>query len=136
MRRPPGAGLPGPAALGVLVALSLAHPPSAGARREYPTRLLVYAQEISLSPSRAVLPAGPVTVELWNRGMDPHDLRARRLSPAGKPIGFTRAVATTLPGRVSTGRWTLPAGRYELYCSMPGHLQAGMHVQITVRRPA
>jgi uncharacterized cupredoxin-like copper-binding protein len=99
----------------------------------YPARLLVYAQEWSLSPSRASLPAGRVVVQLWNRGMDPHDLRARRLV-AGQMVGHTYAVHLTRPGRVSTATWTLAPGRYQLYCSLPGHMKAGMRVQITVRR--
>jgi uncharacterized cupredoxin-like copper-binding protein len=107
---------------------------STGAHR-YPARLLVYAQEWSLSPSRASLTAGPVVVQLWNRGMDPHDLRARRLVD-GHMTGRTWAVAVTLPGRVRTAHWTLPAGRYQLYCSLPGHMMAGMRVQIVVRAPA
>ena len=102
-------------------------------RQVYPARLLVYAQEWSLSPSRATLPAGRVVVQLWNRGMDAHDLRARRLA-GGRMVGHTFAVHRTLPGRVSTATWTLPPGRYQLYCSMSGHMKAGMRVQITVRR--
>jgi plastocyanin len=105
------------------------------AHRVYPARLLVYAQEWSLSPSRATLPAGRVVVQLWNRGMDPHDLRARRLV-GGRMVGHTFAVHLTLPGRVSTATWRLGPGRYQLYCSLPGHMKAGMRVQITVRRRA
>jgi uncharacterized cupredoxin-like copper-binding protein len=67
--------------------------------------------------------------------MDPHDLRARRLV-GGRMVGHTFAVHITLPGRVSTATWTLRPGRYQLYCSLPGHMKAGMHVQITVRRRA
>lgn len=103
--------------------------------RTYPARLLVYAQEWSLSPSRATLPAGRVVVQLWNRGMDSHDLRARRLVN-GQMVGHTFAVHLTRPGQVSTATWTLTPGRYQLYCSLPGHMKAGMHVQITVRRAA
>jgi len=98
----------------------------------YPARLLVYAQEWSLSPSRATLPAGRVIVELWNRGMDPHDLRARRLVDR-RMVGHTFAVHITQPGKITTATWTLSPGRYQLYCSLPGHMKAGMHVQITVR---
>jgi uncharacterized cupredoxin-like copper-binding protein len=65
--------------------------------------------------------------------MDPHDLRARRLT-GGRMVGHTFSVHLTLPGRVSTATWTLPPGRYQLYCSLPGHMKAGMHVQITVRQ--
>ena len=45
-----------------------------------PARLLVYAQEWSLWPSRPSVHAGRVIVQLWNRGQDAHDLRVRRLS--------------------------------------------------------
>jgi plastocyanin len=102
-------------------------------RHVFPARLLVYAQEWSLTPSRASLPAGRVIVQLWNRGQDAHDLRARRLVH-GKMVGPTHAVHITLPGHVSTATWTLTPGRYQLYCSLPGHMKAGMRVQITVRR--
>ena len=110
----------------------------AGARslpaHRFPARLLVYAQEWSLSPSRAVLPAGAVVVELWNRGQDAHDLRVRRIDRAGVMSGPTQAVRLTLPGQVSTAAWRLAPGRYQLYCSLPGHMAAGMHVIIGVRR--
>lgn len=100
--------------------------------RRYPARLLVYAREWSLSPSRARLPAGTVVVQLWDAGMDPHDLRARRLNRAGMMVGRTQAVRVTLPGQVSTATWHLKAGRYQLYCSLPGHFMRGMHATITV----
>jgi plastocyanin len=106
---------------------------AAADQRVYPARLLVYAQEWSLSPSRASLPAGRVVVQLWNRGMDPHDLRARRLV-GRRMVGHTFAVHLTLPGNVTTATWTLAPGRYQLYCSLPGHMMAGMRVQITVHR--
>jgi uncharacterized cupredoxin-like copper-binding protein len=108
----------------------------AGARpaRTFPARLLVYAQEYTLQPSRAVLPAGPVVVQLWNRGQDPHDLRVQRMTAAGAMVGAVQGVPTTLPGRVRSARWTLRPGRYMLFCSLPGHMAAGMHVTIRIRR--
>jgi uncharacterized cupredoxin-like copper-binding protein len=121
----------------IIVALCAAvvvGPTAAGAHRTYPARLLVYAQEWTLAPSRATLPAGAVVVQLWNRGQDAHDLRVQRMSSSGAMIGRIQAVHTTLPGRVSTGHWTLGPGRYMLFCSLPGHMAAGMHVIITVRR--
>ena len=119
------------AAAGAGVA-SAASQTGAADRRVFPSRLLVYAQEWSLTPSRATLPAGRVIVQLWNRGMDSHDLRARRLDAAGQMVGRTSAVKLTLPGAVNTASWTLSPGRYELYCSLPGHMAAGMHVRIRV----
>jgi hypothetical protein len=96
-------------------------------------RMLVYAQEWSLWPSRTTLPRGPVLVELWNRGQDAHDLRLRRLDRHGHMIGHAQALGVTDSGALGHARWRLRPGRYELYCSMPGHYALGMHTVITVR---
>jgi hypothetical protein len=108
---------------------------AAAATTTPPAHLLVYAQEWSLWPSRSSVPAGTVIVQLWNRGQDAHDLRIRRLGARGQMIGPVLAgVRITLSGRVSQATWHLKAGRYELYCSMPGHLKMGMHTRLTVTR--
>jgi uncharacterized cupredoxin-like copper-binding protein len=117
-------------AAGVGTAMSSAKlPPATGAA---PARLLVYAQEWSLWPSRPSVRAGKVIVQLWNRGQDAHDLRIRRLSH-GAMTGTTQGDAVTQSGKVSQASWHLAPGTYELYCSMPNHLKRGMHTRITVR---
>ena len=77
-----------------------------------------------------------------------HDLRgaleprtgyARHLDPtrqrAGKMVGpVLGKVPVTLPGHLSKATWHLKAGKYELFCSMPGHLKLGMHARLTVTR--
>ena len=73
-----------------------------------------------------------MTVQLWNRGQDAHDLRIRQLRH-GRMTGPTQGVKAALPGAITTATWHLGPGRYELYCSMPGHLQMGMHAVISVR---
>ncbi len=103
------------------------------AARDLPrAHLLVYAQEWSLWPSRAALPAGRVSVQLWNRGQDAHDLRIRRLSH-GAMIGRAQGVVVTQSGGLSQASWRLAPGRYELYCSLAGHLKLGMHAVLVVR---
>ncbi len=137
IRRIVAIGLAGAAAgcvagAGVGTAVSTATlPPGAGSTRA-PARLLVYAQEWSLWPSRPSLKAGKLIVQLWNRGQDAHDLRIRRLSH-GAMMGSTQRDAVTQSGQVSQTRWHLAPGTYELYCSMPNHLKRGMHTRITVR---
>jgi hypothetical protein len=112
-------------------ALGASRPPR---RAPAPARLLVYAQEWSLWPSRSSLPSGNVTVQLWNRGQDSHDLRIRRLNRAGTMVGGLRGgVRVTLSGGLSTANWKLAPGRYELYCSLPGHRMRGMHTVVVVR---
>jgi hypothetical protein len=106
---------------------------SAAAAARPPARMLVYAQEWSLWPSRGALPAGSVVVQLWNRGEDAHNLRIRRLGRSGRMVGRAQAVAVTQSGKLSEASWRLGPGRYELYCSMPGHLKRGMHAWLRVR---
>jgi plastocyanin len=97
-----------------------------------PARMLVYAQEWSLWPSRSTIPAGKVVVQLWNRGQDAHDLRIRRLHD-GRMRGRAQGVKVTQSGDLSHATWRLAPGRYVLYCSMPGHYRRGMHTTIVVR---
>jgi plastocyanin len=97
------------------------------------SHLLVYAQEWSLWPSRGSLPSGTVIVQLWNRGQDSHDLRIRRVTGSGAMVGgVLGAVRATRSGQVATATWHLRAGHYELYCSMPGHMNMGMHARLAV----
>jgi plastocyanin len=106
-------------------------PKPAGAHA--PARMLVYAQEWSLWPSRHTVPHGRVIVQLWNRGQDGHDLHIRRLDRRGHMVGRSQTVALTLSGAISQASWHLAPGRYELFCSMPGHRALGMHTILLVR---
>ena len=123
-------------ALALTLSLSTGLPGVAGAgprAGRAPAHLLVYAQEWSLWPSRTRVAAGTVEVQLWNRGQDAHDLRIRRLNRANVMVGrVLGAVSTTPSGDIHSAVWHLGAGRYELYCSLPGHLMMGMHTRITV----
>lgn len=98
-----------------------------------PARMLVYAQEWSLWSSRPTVPHGAVIVQVWNRGQDAHNLHIRRLAGHGRLVGPAQSVATTLSGARNQATWHLRPGRYELYCSLPGHYQQGMHTVLVVR---
>lgn len=98
-----------------------------------PGRLLVTATEFRLALSRATLPAGRAIVQLSDRGQDPHDLVARRLDRHGRPTGPAQPVPLARPGTVSTARLTLRAGRWLLFCSLPGHRARGMQARLRVR---
>jgi hypothetical protein len=123
------------AAVAAVAVVAVVAGPALGARStaKAPAHLLVYAQEWSLWPSRTSLPQGAVSVQLWNRGEDAHDLRIRRWR-GGRMVGaIDGAVKVTLSGGLSQASWKLKPGRYMLYCSMPGHYMKGMHTLITVR---
>ena len=107
----------------------------AGARRERPpARLLVSAEEHSLTLSRQSIVAGPALVQYLNRGEDPHDLRMRRIAPPGVSARRTFAVPETPSGDLGKLAARLASGRYRLWCSLPGHDQAGMHARLRVKR--
>jgi uncharacterized cupredoxin-like copper-binding protein len=66
--------------------------------------------------------AGKFTFEVKNAGKLPHDLAIK-----GGP-----KTELIQPGQSATLTATLKPGRYHLYCSVPGHEQAGMKVDITL----
>jgi uncharacterized cupredoxin-like copper-binding protein len=66
--------------------------------------------------------AGKFTFDVKNAGKIPHDL-AIKGGPKTKLIQ---------PGATAQLVLTLKPGRYHLYCSVPGHEQAGMKVDIAV----
>jgi nitrite reductase (NO-forming) len=76
--------------------------------------------KIALAPSS--LKVGPVTFVVKNAGKIPHDLAI-----VGGPK--TPLIA---PGKSATLTTTLKAGPIELYCTVPGHKQAGMDLKLTV----
>src|SRR5204863_8808196 len=70
--------------------------------------------------------AGKFTFQVKNAGKIPHDLSIKG-GPKTKLIQ---------PGATAQLTATLKAGKYHLYCSVPGHEQAGMKVDVTVSSPA
>lgn len=107
----------------------------AGARRDRPpARLMVSAREHSLVLSRQTITAGPALIEFLNRGEDPHDLRMRRIVGPGVSARRTFSVPETRSGGLAELAARLPAGRYKLWCSLPGHEQLGMRAKLRVKR--
>lgn len=117
------------AALLALAAIgALALPAAARA----PSRMLVTAREWSVTLSRGTAPAGPLTVQLYNRGQDAHNLNIRRLDRRRRMTGPVQKVALTQAGGLTEASWHLKPGRYEVYCSLPGHVRKGMRAFFTV----
>jgi hypothetical protein len=121
------AGAPGATSAGA------ARLPAAAHADRAPARLLVYAQEWSLWPSRSSVRPGTVIVQLWNRGQDAHDMKIRRLNFRGAMIGRALGEGIAQSGQIKQAAWKLGRGTYELYCDMPGHYKAGMHTRLTIR---
>ncbi len=91
-----------------------------------PTRdvLELDATEMRFDPKTIAVAAGRIPVVLHNVGIVVHDLRID-----GKP----RYLVEAWPGQTGTGTWELAEGRYEIYCSIPGHRAAGMEGILEVR---
>jgi plastocyanin len=91
--------------------------------------LSVASREYSLTLSRQVLTPGLETIQLNNRGEDPHDLVISLDDGVNAPI----ATYPETPSLEShTEKVDLPAGRYKLFCSLPGHEALGMRATLRV----
>jgi uncharacterized cupredoxin-like copper-binding protein len=96
-----------------------------------PSSLAVDESEYTLRPSQIVLAAGQVTINVYNRGMDDHDLTLVDGN------GVTQQVAVK-PSTSGTLVVALKPGSYRLYCSLfegtpQSHDALGMHSTITVK---
>ena len=111
-----------------------AAPPSGGSPPSVPPPALgrsmsVTAREWSLTTSRGVLAAGTQTIELRNWGEDPHNLV---ISPDDGSHTPLVAWEEQEPDTYVTQDTGLAAGRYLLWCSLPGHEAAGMATTVRV----
>lgn len=88
-----------------------------------PTALDVSAAEFSFTPNALTAPADTeVTVNLTNGGTIEHDIT---IDEAGLKV-------LASAGQSASGSFTLAAGSYTFYCSVPGHREAGMEGTLTV----
>ena len=87
------------------------------------TKVSVSESEFKITLGSTDLKAGEITFEVKNDGKIPHDLAIKGTSDKTEliPAGGTAELKVTLK-----------AGKYELYCSVPGHEAAGMKLNITV----
>jgi uncharacterized cupredoxin-like copper-binding protein len=86
-------------------------------------RLELTAREMAYEPDAIAVEAGDVEVVLHNAGTILHDLRVE-----DQPF-----ILEAKAGETTTSDVTLEPGRYELFCSLPGHREAGMTGVVEVR---
>ena len=79
--------------------------------------------KIKLDPSS--ISAGRVSFEVGNDGKIPHDFVI-------EGNGVKEQTPTLDAGQSKTLTVDLEAGTYDVYCSIPGHKQAGMDLKLTV----
>ena len=115
------------AVTGIVVAAcggAAASQPAPPASQPLETGIAVGATEFAFDPAAIEVSAGvAATVTLANTGTVEHDITVDTL---GVKI-FAK------PGETVSGTVTAEAGTYEIYCSIPGHKQAGMVGTLTVK---
>jgi Copper binding proteins, plastocyanin/azurin family len=97
--------------------------PTATPPPSYPSRTRVVLKEWSVTSSYIVMKAGALEFNVDNLGEDDHNLSIKNRDD-------TVAVP---PGGSDTLTVTLAPGTYTLYCSLPGHEDAGMRTTLTVK---
>ena len=113
-----------PAALLALSALlSLAH---SGRSASPPVRLI--AKEFLFDPKDITVGTGEIVFVVKNQGSIEHNLVLASLGE--KTVA---QIAIIEPGQTREVAASLPAGIYAIYCSLPGHRDAGMAATLRVR---
>jgi uncharacterized cupredoxin-like copper-binding protein len=85
----------------------------------------VSMSEFSFDPSSVSAAAGS-TLTVRNEGSTDHDLRLRQ---DGEDVGGTEVFG---PGQREELRLNFKPGEYEMFCSVPGHEEAGMVGSFTI----
>lgn len=86
--------------------------------------------EFSFLLSRTRVRSGPALIQYQNTGEDPHDLKLKRIGARRK-----RTTGRVMPGEIGSlsVRKLRAASVYRLWCSLDGHVAAGMSALITVK---
>jgi hypothetical protein len=93
-----------------------------------PGRVAARESEYQILLSRPSVNCRTVIVEQDNFGEDPHDLVLQKVGNAS-PSYFYPELG---PGGVAKQTLDLGKGTWTLYCSLPGHYDLGMHVNLQV----
>lgn len=85
--------------------------------------VVVVTEDMAFVDPPTQLDAGDLSIGLDNRGDARHDVT----------IEDVGTVADARGGGQDLGDVTLEPGTYTVYCSLPGHRQAGMEYEVTVQ---
>jgi plastocyanin len=86
----------------------------------------------SYTLSRRTVRSGRLTVQLQNKGEDPHDMEMQKVGPGGEPLGEPVEVPVTGPGEQKTQSVTVEPGTYRMWCNLREHAKEGMEATVTV----
>jgi plastocyanin len=86
----------------------------------------------SYTLSRTTVRPGNLTVQLQNKGEDPHDMDIQQIGPSGEPLGEVVKIPVTEPGTNTDVKVPVEAGRYRMWCDLYNHAKEGMEATVTV----
>jgi uncharacterized cupredoxin-like copper-binding protein len=89
------------------------------------TSVPVTETEFKIALPKSTLAAGSYSFQVKNDGKIEHDLVIQG-------NGVDERSPTIEPGKTATLKVDLKPGTYDVYCSIPGHKQAGMDFKLTV----
>lgn len=89
------------------------------------------ASEFSFTLSRTKVNPGPAIIQYQNTGEDPHDVKI--LSRGGDDELAIGVTEPGLTGSVNISRLK-PGSKYDLWCSLEGHREAGMEATLKVKK--
>lgn len=98
-------------------------PTTTAAPKPQATTVEALESEFKIALPSTNLKAGKITFDVTNDGKLPHDLAIKGMSEKTKLIPAGGSDKLTV---------TLKPGTYELYCTVPGHEEAGMKLNVTV----
>ncbi|MEP6977950.1 MAG: plastocyanin/azurin family copper-binding protein, partial [Thermoleophilia bacterium] len=87
--------------------------------------LKVSETEFKIQLPAAQAGSGTIDIQVTNEGKVPHNLVV-------KGAGVDKSTPEIAPGKDAALQVDLKPGVYELYCSIPGHKDAGMDAKLTV----
>jgi uncharacterized cupredoxin-like copper-binding protein len=90
-----------------------------------PASVQVSESEFKIALPKSTVAAGSYSFEVKNDGHIPHNLVVQG-------NGVHEKTPTIQPGKSATLSVDLKPGTYDVYCSIPGHKQAGMDAKLTV----
>ncbi len=137
-----GGGSPAAFETAVPVAGSSAAAGSAAAGSDQPapagdTAINFVEKDFAIAMDKSTIKAGSITFNIKNSGPSPHNVGITKEADSSKGGGITGPVikdsATIDPGKTTSITVDLQPGTYNVVCTVPGHVQLGMIVKLTVQ---
>ncbi len=89
-------------------------------------------KHFSFEPTRTVVKAGTLTMQLINEGEDPHTMAIQRIGPGGAPEGKETVIPETASKGQNLETVEVQPGHYRMWCTLYHHAEEGMEFELTV----